>query len=79
MISVEELPRFPASMDEVLEERRETGHLLRKVVEKARARAGERGVGGTERERGTETGRPRRWSPQIPSPRQRESVTYRSR
>jgi nucleotide-binding universal stress UspA family protein len=44
MISVEELPRFPASMDEVLEERRETGHLLRKVVEKARARAGERGV-----------------------------------
>ncbi len=44
MISVEELPRFPASMDEVREERRETGHLLRKAVEKARARAGERGV-----------------------------------
>jgi nucleotide-binding universal stress UspA family protein len=44
MICVEELPRFPTSMDEVIEERHEIGHLLHKVVERSRARAKQREV-----------------------------------
>jgi len=39
MICVEELPRFPASMDEVVEEERDARHALAKVAEHAKRRA----------------------------------------
>ncbi len=39
MITVEELPRFPASIDEVDEERDEANHRFAPVIEAARARA----------------------------------------
>jgi nucleotide-binding universal stress UspA family protein len=44
MISVEEVPRFPTSVDEILEERQEIGRLLLKIIERSRARAQETGV-----------------------------------
>jgi nucleotide-binding universal stress UspA family protein len=39
MVCVEELPRFPTSMDEVIEEGSEAGRRFQKVIERARARA----------------------------------------
>jgi nucleotide-binding universal stress UspA family protein len=39
MVSVEELPRLPASVDEVVEEKREANHRFTKVVAAAGARA----------------------------------------
>jgi nucleotide-binding universal stress UspA family protein len=44
MICVEELPRFPTSMDEVIEEGHEIGRLLHNVVERSRARAKQKDV-----------------------------------
>jgi nucleotide-binding universal stress UspA family protein len=44
MVTVEELPRFPASIDEVEEVRAEEGHHLAPVVEAAQARAQAAGV-----------------------------------
>jgi nucleotide-binding universal stress UspA family protein len=44
MICVEELPRFPISIDEVVEERSEAGRLFRRVIGEARARAKARGI-----------------------------------
>ena len=40
MIAVEELPRFPASIDEVAEEQDEAEHRLAPVLARARERAG---------------------------------------
>jgi len=39
MISVEELPNFPTSIDEVVEEKIEANHKFYKVVERARVQA----------------------------------------
>ena len=39
MVCVEELPRFPTSMDEVIEEETEAGRRFRKIIERARAQA----------------------------------------
>jgi nucleotide-binding universal stress UspA family protein len=39
MISVEELPRFPASVDEVVEEKNEANHRYEAVIAQARAQA----------------------------------------
>jgi nucleotide-binding universal stress UspA family protein len=44
MICVEELPRFPISVDEVIEERNEAGRLFRGLIRRARARTRARGV-----------------------------------
>jgi nucleotide-binding universal stress UspA family protein len=44
MISVEELPRFPASIDEVAEEEAEAEHHLAPVLAAARAEAAAAGV-----------------------------------
>jgi len=44
MIAVEELPRFPASIDEVDEEQREAGDRLAPVVAAARAQAQQAGL-----------------------------------
>ena len=44
MICVEELPRVPASIGELREERAEAGRLFRKVIEQARAQAEAAGV-----------------------------------
>ena len=44
MITVEELPRFPASIDEVEEEKAEANHRLAPVIEAARAQAQAAGV-----------------------------------
>jgi nucleotide-binding universal stress UspA family protein len=44
MVSVEELPRLPASVDEVIEEKREANHRFAKVVAGARAQAKARQV-----------------------------------
>jgi len=44
MITVEELPRFPASIDEVEEEKTEANHRLVPVIEAARAQAQAAGV-----------------------------------
>jgi len=44
MITVEELPRFPASIDEVEEEKSEAEHRLRPALEEARARAKAAGI-----------------------------------
>ena len=45
MISVEELPRFPASIDEVVEERDEANHRYEAVIARAKAQAQSQGVG----------------------------------
>jgi nucleotide-binding universal stress UspA family protein len=39
MVTVEELPRFPASIDEVAEEKDEANHRFAPVIESARAEA----------------------------------------
>ena len=44
MITVEELPRFPASIDEVDEEKAEADHRLAPVIEAARAQAQAAGI-----------------------------------
>jgi nucleotide-binding universal stress UspA family protein len=44
MITVEELPRFPASIDEVAEEKDEANHRFASVVATAKARASAAGV-----------------------------------
>jgi nucleotide-binding universal stress UspA family protein len=44
MISVEELPRFPASVDEVVEEKAEANHVLEAVMSRAVAQAQAAGV-----------------------------------
>jgi nucleotide-binding universal stress UspA family protein len=44
MVTVEELPRFPASIDEVEEEKAEANHRLTPVIEAARAQAQASGI-----------------------------------
>jgi nucleotide-binding universal stress UspA family protein len=44
MVTVEELPRFPATIDEVEEEKAEANHRLGPVIEAARAQAQAAGV-----------------------------------
>ena len=44
MVTVEELPRFPASIDEVDEEKAQVNHRLAPVIEAARAQARADGV-----------------------------------
>jgi nucleotide-binding universal stress UspA family protein len=44
MVTVEELPRFPASIDEVEEEEAEANHRLTPVIEAARAQAQAGGI-----------------------------------
>jgi nucleotide-binding universal stress UspA family protein len=44
MVTVEELPRFPASIDEVAEEKEEANHRFAPVIEAARAQANAAGV-----------------------------------
>jgi nucleotide-binding universal stress UspA family protein len=44
MVTVEELPRFPASIDEVEEEKTEANHRLAPVIEAARAQAQAAGI-----------------------------------
>ena len=44
MISVEELPRFPASVDEVIEEKAEANHVYEAVMSRAVAQAQASGV-----------------------------------
>jgi len=44
MVSVEELPRLPASMDEIVEEKQEADHRFAEVVAIARAKAKARRV-----------------------------------
>ena len=44
MISVEELPRFPASVDEVIEEEEEASHVYEAVASRAVAQATAAGV-----------------------------------
>lgn len=44
MVTVEELPRFPASIDEVAEEKDEANHRFAPVIESARAEAEAAGV-----------------------------------
>ena len=44
MISVEELPRFPASIDEVIEEKAEANHVFEAVKSRAVAQAAAAGV-----------------------------------
>ena len=44
MVAVEELPRFPASIDEVAEEKDEANHRFAPVIESARAEAAAAGV-----------------------------------
>ena len=44
MISVEELPRFPASVDEVVEEKQEANHVYEGVMSRAVAQARAAGV-----------------------------------
>jgi nucleotide-binding universal stress UspA family protein len=44
MISVEELPRFPASIDEVIEEKAEANHVFEGVTSRAVAQAAAAGV-----------------------------------
>jgi nucleotide-binding universal stress UspA family protein len=44
MVTVEELPRFPASIDEVAEEKDEANHRFAAVIAAARARANAAGV-----------------------------------
>ena len=44
MISVEELPQFPASIDEVIEERQEEEHVFQPLIARAEAQAKAEGV-----------------------------------
>jgi nucleotide-binding universal stress UspA family protein len=44
MVTVEELPRFPASIDEIAEEKDEANHRLAPVIDAARAEAKTAGV-----------------------------------
>lgn len=44
MVTVEELPRFPASIDEVAEEKDEANHRFARVVEAAKAQAADAGM-----------------------------------
>ena len=44
MISVEELPQFPASVDEVVEERAQANNFYEAVIAQAKAQAQARGV-----------------------------------
>jgi nucleotide-binding universal stress UspA family protein len=44
MVAVEELPRFPASIDEVAEEKDEANHRFRPVIEAAQSEAAANGV-----------------------------------
>ena len=44
MISVEEMPRFPASIDEVIEEKAEANHVFEPVMSRAVAQAAAAGV-----------------------------------
>jgi nucleotide-binding universal stress UspA family protein len=44
MISVEELPQFPASVDEVVEEKSEANHYYASVVGRAKAQAQAQGI-----------------------------------
>ena len=44
MVTVEELPRFPASIDEVEQEKREANHRLAPMLEAARAQAQAAGI-----------------------------------
>ena len=44
MISVEELPRFPASVDEVVEEKQDANHRFEAVVSRAQGQAQAQGV-----------------------------------
>jgi nucleotide-binding universal stress UspA family protein len=44
MVTVEELPRFPASIDEVVEEKDEANHRFAPVIAAAKARANVAGV-----------------------------------
>ena len=44
MISVEEMPRFPGTVDEVIEEKRQANRLFDRVVGRARAKARAAGV-----------------------------------
>jgi nucleotide-binding universal stress UspA family protein len=44
MISVEELPQFPASVDEVVEEKAEANHFFAAVIARAKAQAQAAGV-----------------------------------
>lgn len=44
MVTVEELPRFPASIDEVAEEKDEANHRFAPVIESAKAEAEAAGV-----------------------------------
>ncbi len=44
MISVEELPQFPASVDEVVEEKSEANHYYAAVVARAKAQAQAQGI-----------------------------------
>ena len=39
MISVEEMPRFPTSVDEVIEERQEANRIFERVIERSRKQA----------------------------------------
>jgi len=39
MVSVEEMPRFPTTVDEVVEEKREANRIFDRVIEQARAQA----------------------------------------
>ncbi|HUJ36402.1 MAG TPA: universal stress protein [Hyphomicrobium sp.] len=45
MICVEELPNFPASIEEVVEEQMDAGHVYEGVVARARAQAQAKGIG----------------------------------
>jgi nucleotide-binding universal stress UspA family protein len=44
LITVEELPRFPASVDELIEEKEETNHVFAGIAGRARAQAQAEGV-----------------------------------
>jgi nucleotide-binding universal stress UspA family protein len=44
MISVEEMPRFPSTVDEVIEEKRQANRLFDRVAGRARAKARAAGV-----------------------------------
>src|SRR5215471_21620516 len=44
MVTVEELPRFPASIDEVAEEKDEANHRFARIIAAAKAQASEAGV-----------------------------------
>ena len=44
MISVEEMPRFPASIDEVIEEKAEANHVYEAVMSRALAQAQAAGI-----------------------------------